>query len=157
MKHVSQNVESLMINHLLLSIIVWELKLVAVYTTHDFQTAFQLFYDSLIYYFNLSFPLRKHRPRTGKSWVTPEVQSRSRELQQLYELDKQLNDERFHHHYIEMRRQHRQYIQTSKRAYFNNIIELLSNKAKAAWSIVKDQTSQRQGNWREWVILMVAI
>jgi len=109
------------------------------YNFDNFNDAFNCFYNTFMYYFQLSFPLKVllgSRPQSKRHWIGDELRRSSDEVRGWFELQNKFPCLR--EKYLYEKRRHISAINISKKLYFENKIISASNKTKAAWSVISE-------------------
>lgn len=110
--------------------------------TGNVDEKFSIFHSTLLHYFDLAFPLlsktvNKANDRNNNKWITNGIRTSSRKLKNLYLLS--LVDDNAKSHYIRYKAVYRKTIRAAKRLYNDKLLVNSKNKAKTAWSIIKNK------------------
>lgn len=100
---------------------------------------FDLFYNTFIYYFEISFPLNKVKINqlNNKSWVSNEIKAWSQHIKTLFWIYKNTNSEQDKQLYLEHKRTYKNYIHNFKRSLNDNKIANSNCVTKETWQMFK--------------------
>lgn len=115
-----------------------------VYVSPDFNEKFDNFYNTLLYYFNICFPLKNCKQTSErKLWVTNELKTSSYNLKCLFSLKKSNPD--LETLYKKAKKEHTLLVKSTKKNHYENILNNhnKNNQNKAAWKIVSALTNRK--------------
>lgn len=112
------------------------------YTIIDVDNAFKYFYNIILFYFNLYFPIGKHfNSYISKSWVNDSVRRSSRQLKDFYTLTQSAPE--YKTDYLKAKQQHRKLVETTKREFYQNKIMNSDNSIKKVWRVISELTQNK--------------
>lgn len=114
----------------------------------DVNMQYEIFYNILKYYINISFPLVnchcKNISKKSKAWITPGIKKSAANIKNLFFLYKQnLVDKNYYNNY---KRIYKRIIRSAKKMHHDNILLNASNKSKTMWNIIKANSNSKQSN-----------
>lgn len=113
------------------------------YSFLNFDDAFEYFYDVFLYYFNISFPIRKRYYNNNKKmWVDNDVTSSSIKLKDLFMLKKTYPVLTLS--YNRAKKEHIALLATKRKSYYQNRIFNSDNTSKAMWNVVSELTDSKR-------------
>ena len=99
------------------------------YTCNNFNDMFICFHNTLKFYIDKHFPIKKTVIKEDKLWVTNDIRQSSQNLKDLFTLANSNND--LKPLYTYMKSKHQKLISETKKQYFQNKIVRASNPGKA--------------------------
>lgn len=116
------------------------------YEMNDLNEAFNLFYSTFLFYFNSIFPEQKFVQKCdrSKSWVNSEVRLSSRNLKDLFVLQKTFTE--LAPIYREKKKQHSQLLLRTQKQFYAHKIVSSDNSTKMAWKIINEMNNNKKGN-----------
>lgn len=114
-----------------------------VYGENGINESYQKFADTVKFYFDSVFPLRRVVAKNSeKLWCTDAVRQSSVRLKDLFILKSRYPI--FSDHYKRARKSHLCLIRETKRTFYQRFIETSSNRSVAAWKVVNTLTNRRK-------------
>lgn len=113
------------------------------YTLANLNEAFNYFYETYVYYFELFFPLRKHTTMPGgrgKEWISKNVRVSSERMNDFRNLKCSFPE--LGVLYDRAKQEHTKLIKDTKRQYYQSKIEKSDNLNKTAWVILDEVTGK---------------
>nr|CAI5866969.1 unnamed protein product [Callosobruchus analis] len=112
-----------------------------IFSSSDFQQAFQSFYSSLLYYFGISFPKRKSFAKPDKkNWINNDVIKSSRYLKDLFVMKN--NYPELVPAYEQVKRKHSGLVKRTKQGFYRERIMSSSDNIKYLWKVVSELTQK---------------
>ena len=100
-----------------------------VYRSPDVNTKYKIFYDTLYYHFDISFPLTTSRARScERGWISNEIKNYSAYVRDLYMLYKQTNCNNVLNKYKQEKRAYKKYLSIYKKTINDSKISASNNK-----------------------------
>nr|CAH7726507.1 unnamed protein product [Callosobruchus chinensis] len=110
-----------------------------VFSSSDFQQAFQSFYSSLLYYFEISFPKRRRFVKPDKkNWINNDVIKSSIYLKDLFVMKN--NYPELVPAYEQAKRKHSDLVKSTKKGFYRERIMSSSDNTKYLWKVVSEIT-----------------
>lgn len=113
---------------------------------HSLDEAFDKFYSTFVYHFDICFPeillTFRESGSKNKEWLSQEVKTSSKNLRNLFQL--QLKYPALKDYYLSEKKKHSVLVTKTKQHYYGKKIAFSENKSKAAWSIISALTNRHK-------------
>lgn len=115
------------------------------YSANNVNDAFKIFSDTLNYYIELCFPVKRTtvHVKHSKSWITKGLKISSKKLKQLYHRSLHTSNENDKVFYMQYRRLYKKLIKKAKQMENDRILLNSSNIAKTTWNIINNNTNSK--------------
>lgn len=124
-----------------------------VFTCQEVNEAFSNFVETMKYYTDITFPLRKYKPNlhnNKKSWITPGIRTSSKHLKRIYcDLLDSNYDDNILNYYRNYKRIYSKVINEAKKRQNISIFQQTENKSKAAWKVISSNISHKSNKNRK--------
>lgn len=117
-----------------------------VYNTHGASEGFKVFHSILLYYFDISFPLKMSKQTVKKSWVTQEIREYSAYIKDLYVNYQITQNPAALDHYKQERRQYKRFLSNYQKIINHSRIQNSKNKTRTLWNIFNTETNRKKSN-----------
>ena len=109
---------------------------------------YNIFRDIFQYHVNTACPQIKSKIFLNKKnkWISSGIRKSAETLKQLRKDDTNYKNKEFRKYFQIYKRTYRRVIRAAKRQYYNSQIDSATNKSKAMWSIIKEQTGNPSGD-----------